>query len=81
MSFELRTFPRFFDYQGKYHKSLDHQQSLTVNISGAKDSAEIFVPEDSDIVTEEPDLQGEVSSDARFHQQGMVIPKLGFRRE
>ena len=73
---EFRTFPKYYDYQGKFFRQYDNGDTLTVQISGAEDEAEIFVPEDSDIVTEDPDLQGKVSSSSQYHQQGFVLNQL-----
>ena len=69
---EYRQFPTFHDYQGKYvwHTSADNTLSLQLN--GASDKTELFVPDDAELALKDPDLAGDANYDQRYDAQGLV---------
>lgn len=72
---EYTQFPTFHDYQGKYQWGLGQGDKISLQISGAADRAEIYVPDDADAAERDPDLAGDSSLDTSYDSQGIVWTK------
>jgi hypothetical protein len=69
---EYRKFPSFYDYQGKYLWLTESHGSLSLQISGAADKSELYVPPTSSIAARDPVLAGTAVGKTRYDSQGAV---------
>ncbi len=69
---EYRSFPRFYDYQGKHLWRPDENNSFRLQFTGASDKSELSIPTDSTIALHDPALAGTASNDVRFDSLGWL---------
>ena len=65
------SFPRYYDYQGKYVWEVNDANTLIVNMNGASDSLEFNITEKSDTAKQEPALVGASSFAVSYHTQNI----------
>ncbi|MBC7993223.1 MAG: TonB-dependent receptor, partial [Rhizobacter sp.] len=66
------TVPRYYDYQGKYIWNLNAQHQLSFHVTGASDSIEFKIPENSGLGTQQPALSGDSAIDTSYGTQAVV---------
>lgn len=68
------TFPRYYDYQGKYVWETNDANTLTANVNGASDSFAFTLTDDpeNEEAQHEPYLVGRSSFDQTYHTQSIA---------
>lgn len=69
---KIEKFPKYSDYQGKYVWKPSEDNSLTFQINGAADTAQIEVAEDSIEIETDPIVAGTIFFDTRSHEQALM---------
>ena len=69
---EYRSFPSFYDYQAKHVWRADENNTYRLQLTGASDTSEIFIPADSSVAIHDPALTGTSRDDVRFDSLGWV---------
>ncbi|MCK5503557.1 MAG: TonB-dependent receptor, partial [Thermodesulfovibrionia bacterium] len=71
--FEYTQFPQYYDYQGKYVWDISQNNSLTFQLSGAKDQLKITLTDEADSVKNDPVLAGDYDMEVSYHTQGILL--------
>ncbi|WP_221801041.1 TonB-dependent receptor plug domain-containing protein [Oceanobacter mangrovi] len=74
--FQFTTIPEYYDYQGKYQIDLGANETLALNLIGARDKAGLVFDEDSDYVAQDPALSGGISFESIFNHQSLLWDKI-----
>jgi len=70
---QVRQFPQYFDYQGKYVWKVSDNHSLTLQMSGADDRMRLTFPPDSSLAKHEPIIVGDYDFALSYKTLGAVM--------